>query len=264
MINDIKELYRYFDEIITEQEKFQRFVLKEYLECLALDYISKHKYGNKLVFIGGTSLRLIYNIDRFSEDLDFDNKGLTYDEFITLTDDVVKYINKNGFIAFTNEKESDNIKAYRRTVNYPELLFTLKLSPNRNEKLKMKIETQDQGLEYKTEIKFVQRCGFAFPIKVPTIDTLCSMKVNTVLERSKGRDFYDLLFLLQMTEPNYDILTKKYEIHNYSELKDRLFNLFESVDIENKSNDMLHLLIDEKNRERIINFKRYLYETKKN
>lgn len=257
MINEIKELYKYFTPIITEQNKFQKFILKEYLECLILDYISKHKIGKKLIFIGGTSLRLIYNIDRFSEDLDFDNIDLTYDEFIELTDDIVRYINKNGFEANANEKESENIKAFRRTINYPELLYNLDISPNKNEKLKMKIESQCQGIDYKTEIKFIRKCGFDFPIKVPTIDTLYSMKIGAVLQRSKGRDFYDLLFLQQLTKPNYDILIKKFGIHNDDDLKSAINDILNKIDIKNKSRDMLHLLIDETNNEKVLNFTRF-------
>jgi predicted nucleotidyltransferase component of viral defense system len=50
-----------------------------------LDIIFSHKLGRKLSFIGGTSLRILYGIDRFSEDLDFSLKAkdfnkLTFDQ----------------------------------------------------------------------------------------------------------------------------------------------------------------------------------------
>ncbi|MBR4512447.1 MAG: nucleotidyl transferase AbiEii/AbiGii toxin family protein, partial [Bacteroidales bacterium] len=51
-------------------------VLKEYIELLALEHLSQSPYASKIVFIGGTCLRLVHGIDRFSEDLDFDCKGM--------------------------------------------------------------------------------------------------------------------------------------------------------------------------------------------
>ena len=50
---------------------FARHLLKEYVECLALDWIARSAWARDLAFIGGTCLRLAMDVDRFSEDLDF-------------------------------------------------------------------------------------------------------------------------------------------------------------------------------------------------
>ncbi|MBQ9477262.1 MAG: nucleotidyl transferase AbiEii/AbiGii toxin family protein, partial [Bacteroidales bacterium] len=72
---------------------------KEYLELMVLDYLSSHSLIGKLTFIGGTALRLLRQIDRFSEDLDFDCKNLSQEEFASLTDDVVRFLRRNGLPA---------------------------------------------------------------------------------------------------------------------------------------------------------------------
>ena len=54
--------------------QFAKHILKEYVECLALEWIARSPWAAKLTFIGGTNLRLTKDIDRFSEDLDFDCK----------------------------------------------------------------------------------------------------------------------------------------------------------------------------------------------
>ncbi|MGE4525773.1 MAG: nucleotidyl transferase AbiEii/AbiGii toxin family protein, partial [Sphaerochaeta sp.] len=66
-------------------------MVKEYLQCQILEYLSHTQYMEHLSFIGGTNLRLIKRIDRFSEDLDFDCKNLSFEEFQSMTDLVVKH-----------------------------------------------------------------------------------------------------------------------------------------------------------------------------
>ena len=57
-------------------------MLKEYLQLLILDYLTTTPYIKKIALIGGTNLRLTKGIDRFSEDIDFDCKDLSKQEFI--------------------------------------------------------------------------------------------------------------------------------------------------------------------------------------
>jgi len=62
--DEIKNLSRKFD--IDEVT-----VLREYFEVLFLAYLYSFKESSKILFKGGTSLRLLLNSFRFSEDLDF-------------------------------------------------------------------------------------------------------------------------------------------------------------------------------------------------
>ena len=133
---------------------------KEYLELMVLDYLSSHSQIGKLTFIGGTALRLLRQIDRFSEDLDFDCKHLSQEEFASLTDDVVRFLRRNGLPAVAKEKESDALTAFRRTIQFPQLLYDLGLSPYREKKFVLKIEAQDQGVDYQRDMFTVNRDGF--------------------------------------------------------------------------------------------------------
>jgi len=49
----------------------------------------------RVLLIGGTNLRLIQGIDRFSEDLDFDCKEMSEEEFLQMTDSVVRFLRNN-------------------------------------------------------------------------------------------------------------------------------------------------------------------------
>lgn len=62
----IAQIKNYFPAQIRDNAIFCKYMLKEYLQLLILDYLSSTHYVQKIVFIGGTNLRLVKGIDRFS------------------------------------------------------------------------------------------------------------------------------------------------------------------------------------------------------
>ena len=86
---DIDLIKSYFPLHIRENAQFNKDMLKEYIQLMILDFLSTTPYIRKLTFIGGTNLRLVKGIDRFSEYLDFDCKDMCKEEFMAMTDDVV-------------------------------------------------------------------------------------------------------------------------------------------------------------------------------
>ena len=72
----IEQIRNYFPVQIRGNSGFDKHILKEYLQLMILDYLSSTPTIQKMAFIGGTNLRLVKGIDRFSEDLDFDCKDL--------------------------------------------------------------------------------------------------------------------------------------------------------------------------------------------
>ena len=81
----IEQIRNYFPVQIRGNSSFDKYMLKEYLQLMILDYLSSTPTIQKMVFIGGTNLRLVKGIDRFSEDLDFDCKELSKEEFVEMT-----------------------------------------------------------------------------------------------------------------------------------------------------------------------------------
>jgi predicted nucleotidyltransferase component of viral defense system len=71
---DLQYIKNYFPADIQENPIFQKYMLKEYVQLLILDFLSSSAYVGEIAFTGGTNLRLVKGIDRFSEDLDFDCK----------------------------------------------------------------------------------------------------------------------------------------------------------------------------------------------
>lgn len=257
---EIEKIKKYFPQQIQQNPVFNKYMVKEYLQLLILDYLSSSSYIGKLRFIGGTNLRLVKGIDRFSEDLDFDCKNLSKDEFVEMTDKVLIFLQRNGYRVETRDRYNDKLKAFRRSIYFPEFLFDLGLSAHREERFLIKIESQDQQIDYESVMAHVKGCGFYFPFPVPTDDTLCAMKISAMLSRQKGRDFYDVMFLLALSKPDYSFLSQRSGISNLQELKKAVEIMLNTVDLKKKTRDFEHLLFNKNNSKRILYFKEFFLE----
>jgi predicted nucleotidyltransferase component of viral defense system len=201
----------------------------------------------------------VHGIDRFSEDLDFDNKKLSKEVFIKMTDDIVRFLKNSGFPAETEDKpKEEKLKAFRRNITFPSFLYDNGLSPFKDEKFLVKIESQDQGYIYPPLLKTIKGTGQLFNFPVAPDDILCSMKISALLDRKKGRDFYDAMFLLSKTLPNYGFLKHRTGISNFIELKHALLNMLDSVNLSIKSKDFEHLLFNKENAKKILMFKDFI------
>ncbi len=254
----IEQIRNYFPAQIRENSIFDKYILKEYLQLMILDYLSSTPYIKKMVFIGGTSLRLVKGIDRFSEDLDFDCKDLSKEEFIEMTNEVIRFLKHSGLLVEARDKDSPKLTAFRRNIYFPELLFNLGLSGYKEERFLIKVESQDQGIHYKNVVANIKGCAFFFPFPIPSDGVLCSMKIAAMLARAKGRDFYDLMFLLAQTEPDYSFLSKRCGIRSLQEFKQATCKLLETVDLKKKQKDFEHLLFNKANSKRILQFGEFI------
>jgi len=73
-------------------------LLKETLQWFVLDFLFNSPYGKDLIFTGGSALRVGYNLNRLSEDLDFDLETGREVDKEKLTEDILDYFGKGlGF-----------------------------------------------------------------------------------------------------------------------------------------------------------------------
>lgn len=251
---DLSYINSFFPPQIAGNANFQKHILKEYIQVMVLDYLSTTPYISRLAFIGGTNLRLIKGLNRFSEDVDFDCKDLTEAEFKDMTDEVITFLRRSGLNVETRDKANPKLTAYRRNLYFPEFLFELGLTGHRDERFLLKIEAQDQEVDYPVEMKSVQRCGFFFSVPAPSDSVLLSMKLSALLSRAKGRDFYDTMFLMQQTKPSYEFLAEMVGISSPEQLKNALTEKLKTIDLNIKRRDFEHLLFDTRDAEKILHF----------
>ena len=114
------------------------------------------------------------------------------------------------------------------------------------------MESQDQKVNYEPELVNIKGCGYYFPMPVPADAVLCAMKVSAMLDRKKGRDFYDAMFLLSQTLPDFTFLKEKSGISNLRQLKTQAKMVIRSVDLKSKRRDFEHLLFDKRNSKRVL------------
>jgi hypothetical protein len=84
------------------------------------------------------------------------------------------------------------------------------------------------------------------------------MKLAALLDRKKGRDFYDVIFLLAQSAPDYSYLSPKKGISNFQHLRDNLLRITEEVNLKNKMRDFEHLLFNTENSRKILLFKDFI------
>ena len=241
-----------------ENEKpFGKNILREYLQYKILEIVFGLPIAGKLSFLGGTALRIIHGNSRFSEDLDFDNFGLTPDDFVSLAKGVKIGIEREGY-----EIEIRNVfkGAYRCYIKIPDILFDNKITDLRGEKMTIQIDTAPHDFNYAPDKKIINKFDVFTQILATPPDILFSQKIYAALnrKRAKGRDFFDIVFISQKTKPNYDYLKAKLKIANEAELKNKLFLAVKELDFNILAKDVGPFLINSGENKRVLLFKQYL------
>lgn len=253
-----EQIAAFFPPYVRNNSSLKKYMLKEYLQMLILEFLVSGQFVKHLAFIGGTNLRLSKGIDRFSEDLDFDCKNLSLNDFDRMADGIMNFLQQNGYHVETSKKSSDKLTAFRRNIYFPGLLYNLGLSSHRDERFLIKVEAEDQGINYVPVMTHVKSCGLFLAFPSPGNPVLCAMKISALISRQKGRDFYDTMFLMAQTQPDYSILAARHGIHNITELKQALLDICEQTDLKHKARDFEHLCFRPQNNKQILMFREFV------
>lgn len=184
--------------------------MREYLQAYVLRALHDEGFFRSAAFVGGTALRFLYGLPRFSEDLAFSLTGekgaYSFDKFMHKVDQELKLAGYQAAVTFKSENTVQNAM-----VKFEGLLFEAKLSPLKAQKFSIKIEIDTKppaGAVLKTEL-----VNKYFPISFLSYDTasLFAGKLHAILSRkyAKGRDYFDLGWYLSRwkgIEPNFEFL----------------------------------------------------------
>ena len=246
------------EKFYTEKERpFKKNILREYLQYKILEIIFNSKMGEKLSFLGGTTLRIVYGNSRFSEDLDFDNFGLTEDQFASIVQEVKIGLELQGY-----EVEIKNVfkGAYRSYIRMPKILFDNNISSLQEEKILIQIDTVPHAFEYKKDLKILNKFDVFTQIYSTPIDILLSQKIYAAVNRprAKGRDFFDIVFLLSQTKTNYEYLSLKLGVKNAIELKSFFLSKISEFDFDALAQDVEPFLIQTSDIKKVKMFVKYI------
>lgn len=183
--------------------------LREILQEIVLLGLSRAGFFDHAVFYGGTALRILYGLDRFSEDLDF--SLLAPDENFDLSvyeNTVIEALHSFGFEVTIQIKNSDgtiksaflkgNTSQHLLNIEAPEDIVKT-FGQGRLVKIKFEVDTQPP-LDFESEKKTLL-VPSPFTINTMTIPSLFSGKMHAILcrnwsSRPKGRDWYDLVWYI--------------------------------------------------------------------
>ena len=174
-----------------------RNLVREYLQARMLAVLQRAGAMVPLAFHGGTALRFLYTIGRYSEDLDFalERKAASYD-FRHYLRAIRSEFTTEGYAV--EIKVNDKKVVHSAFIRFSGLLHELDLSPHVDEVLSIKLEVDTNppagaGLSTTVIRRYV-------PLQLQHHDpaSLLAGKLHAVLQRSytKGRDIYDLLWYL--------------------------------------------------------------------
>ncbi len=201
-------------------DQAKRNQLREYSQDVFLRTLFEENLLHKLVFHGGTALRIIHGLARFSEDLDFHLK--TSDRSFELASHLPllkKRLKEKGYDVTLTTPSTGHVQS--SLVKFSKLLFESGLSPHKNQTLNLKLEIDTHPLKGFT--LQTNKINKYFPYIVHSHDqpSFLAGILHAVLQRiyTKGRDCYDLFFYLNRwreTEPNMIYLRNALSQSNYN------------------------------------------------
>lgn len=176
---------------LKQKRKISLYYLeKEYLQYIFLSAISK--YGDSIIFKGGTCLRLCYGLERASEDLDF-SSSLSVGKLKDVMNKCLKSFQSLGIEYFDlTEKEFEgNI---RFEIKFKGPLFNGNLNSANN----LKIDFNKNKVFFKTAIVVKQIFSDVplFVIVALAEKEILAEKIRAIANRKQARDLYDLWILL--------------------------------------------------------------------
>ena len=184
--------------------------MREFLQARILLSLQDHGAFTNWAFCGGPALRFLYDLPRYSEDLDFSITPPGGDaRFSTQIADVVTDLRRETYEVQAKIREGKAVAS--AFVSFPGLLHEFGLSPHRHESLSVKIEIDMRPPDgAQTATRLIRRFVILNLLHHDKASLLAG-KIHAILTRryTKGRDLYDLAWYLSdphWPAPNLEFL----------------------------------------------------------
>lgn len=240
---------------LTLRQRNPRGMLVEYLQYELLDSLFKNSAATALSFIGGTAIRILHNSDRFSEDLDFDNFGLSFAQFEELLKTACRDMEYKGFMIEYRIVEKG---AYHCYIRFPEILHQSGLTPVAGRKILIRIDSEAKERLYGPKKVFLNKFAVYRQILAAPAEILLAQKMMTILyrKREKGRDIYDVSFLMGFVDADFVYIEKVLGM-DQAEFLRRFDERLGELDLNFLARDVEPFLFAPEQQERVITFRDY-------
>lgn len=202
-------------------------------------------------------MHIAHGTNRFSEDLDFDNRGVSQSDFRQLTQSIARILSLEGFIVETSVSFK---AAYTANIKIIGILFKTGLSGHKEEKVLIKIDAEKQNFKYAPQRIIINKFDVVSGINIVPADILLAQKFFAILmrKRAMGRDFYDAMFLAGKVKPNFGYLKAKAGIKDMTMLKSSLAKHCSNLNFKQLARDTAALLFVAKDAEKIALFPEFI------
>ena len=180
-------------------------VLREYVQVQALRSLHEMEAFSNLSFVGGTALRFVFDLPRFSEDLDF---ALNNESGYRPESWMKKVKNDLSLAGFdTSLKWNARTTVHKAWIKIAGLLNEAGLAAMKSQKLSIKLEIDTNPPVGARSVRALITRHVMLSISHYDLPSLMAGKVHALLTRqyTKGRDWYDLLWYrgkVPPVEPN--------------------------------------------------------------
>lgn len=197
-------------ERMPKEEKMHR--TREFLQILCLKFLDEKKWFESLAFVGGTALRILFDLRRFSEDIDFSLLPSQNFDVEKLNNQLQKLFPSYGLPLETSVKAERNVKSIM--LKFPSLLKELGLSPLASQKLSIKLDVDTNPPSGSQVVHTIVNKIYLLNIVHDDLASLYAGKLSACFFRAyiKGRDFYDFIWYLgKRIKPNFLLLNNAIE-----------------------------------------------------
>ena len=227
-------------------------IMREYLQAYILRIMHDEGIFRSTAFLGGTALRFLYNLPRFSEDLDFSLTGDKKYKFVDIAGKIKQELVLAGYdISMTY---NDQKTVQYAMVKFGKLMYESGFSPHVEQKFSIKIEIDTnppEGAIFKTDI-----VNKYFPISFLSynLPSFFAGKLHALLSRryTKGRDFFDIGWYFSRWKdisPNITLLQNalrqtgwKEEMPSENNWRDFVYRVVEETDWKKVKQDVENFL----------------------
>lgn len=241
MIDVIKQQFK---EGMSTDHKLN--LTREFLQILCLKIMYEKKIFDQVAFWGGTSLRILYDIKRFSEDLDFSLTDKKKYSFIQIHQQLSKAFALYNLPFEAKPRTESNV--HSMMMRFTGLLKALGVSAMQSQKFSIKFEIDtNPPLGWNLANTLVGKF-FNFTVTHYDLPSLYAGKLHACFYRKfiKGRDYYDFVwYLTKKIKPNFVLLnnaikqTQGVDLGiNENNFKTYLAQNIESIDFEKVKKDV--------------------------
>jgi predicted nucleotidyltransferase component of viral defense system len=243
-------------QVARESKRGERNVLREYLQNYILLLMQKTKMNESLYFVGGTALRFLYGIRRYSEDLDFTaGKGWMKFNLKLFSSRIGQELERAGYDVTIISKDQKTVQ--RIMIRFAGLLDALGLAGGKEQKFSVHLEIDINPPSGWKEERTIVNIHHPVLIRHYDLASAFAEKLAAVLLRpySKGRDVFDLFWFKSRwpsLEPNLVLLNNalKQQGLRFEPLKEDTWitavrRKIEALDWKSVKNDVIPFLESE-------------------